>query len=920
LAQPMRRVNPRIPRDLQTIVTAAMDPEPDRRYASADDLANDLERLLNLQPIQARPAGFATRAFKLARRKRGTLFGAVVGGVLALVLAIAFGIYWFFMPGWAQARLDDARLALLDQSALDRVFMAASRSRVRPPSQAAFPEEVATVALAKYEAALWMAPRDDTVRLERDIVTLARDVSCRLTLGEVDAVQQGRSTDGRGLALPGGADDMIPSGIRKQAPLTYAYARRWLKTGHPACPSDLQLGRARAVDLRCLGLLAFLCQDVETSLAAWSRLDLLQDPDPLVEASLGQLHIAMDQPARAYPRLRSAFRAYPDAGFLCVSLADAALQCGDVQKAELLLKRARGMQRLDPTHGLARVEADLYAVTGRADLARQRYEWLRQAGGNFVALYNYGQFLEARGELWEAVRVYQEWVRDPRKVAKLDRAFVAAADSWWSSLRADERWELLRGTLDEDPAQPDAFIKLLRDYRASAGFLTRLRTSGAGEKREKSEASREIAALDVDDLSPFLQSTSLSTIVSRMELADMLQWARLRSYPSVLKDLQVYAWLTPHPEKASLLVGWLHRAWSASSLRGGREAGRPGWAAPKPRALARPTQITVPPGFVVDLLVDGFEGPAPRLEAIRNPDYGTGVVAALVDEGTVHVYRVSESSSELFASGPGFPREACRRNVRFDTTGHFGRQLYMTVGYAPHGDPEPAVWITTAILRVSEAGEIAQVGSYGTLDEPLVLEFDFTTGAGGYAPGAFLQDLFRSFDGIAGLYHWDSAGNLSLLTPNPVPPGRTHLHVWAAEFDPTGKYGWYLTMADSSGTIDHVAAVYQLRPDLTWVELTVPVSTDERFFCDLAFSPGGSFGETLYVADCVRGEIVRVHPNSEDELFALGFNFRTSEGWNIGSITVSDDGEDMYVSDAKGIYHIHALTADEKGQAPPAAD
>jgi tetratricopeptide (TPR) repeat protein len=918
-ARPPRRINPRIPRDLQTIVATAMDPDPQRRYASADALADDLERLLNLQPIEARPAGLATRAMKFARRKRGALFGAVVGGMASLMLAVAFVVYWFFVPGWVKAHVDNAHLALLDASALDRVYMAASRGRsfAFPTVRPRLPEGVADAALSEYEPALRLDPTNRALRLERDIVSLARDLSVHAFWRTAHPDRRERLRVARfGL----GGEVRLPAAVEKHTPLAADYARGLIATSRPPPLEDDWFRDASVVDLRSLGLLAFLCQDVETSLRAWTQLDLLQDPDPLVEASLGQLYIALDQPARAYPRLRNAFRTYHNSGALCVSLADAALQCGDVQKAESLLNRAPEMQRLDSTCGLERVEADLYAATDREHLARERYEWLRQEGGNFVALYNYARFLEARGELQEAVRVYQEWVRDPRKVAKLERAFVAATQRWWDLLPADERWKLLRGTLDEDPAQPDAFVKLLRDYRASAAFLTRLRTRGMGGQCENPEATGEIAALGVNDLSPFLRGASLSAVVNRMGLADMLQWARFRTYPSLLKDLRVSAWLAPEPAEAGCVVDRLHKLWMTLSRCRRTQNDEVTWATPGARALAGKVQITVPSGFAVDLLAAGFDGPSPRLEAIRDADYGTGVMAALVDEGTVYVYRVSESAVELFAAGRGFPRPSSRRNVRFDPTGHFGGQLHITVSYAPPGEPEPAVWITTAILRVSETGEIAHVGSYGSLDEPLTLEFEFSSGAGGYAPGAFLPDLFRTFDGNAGLYHLDCAGNLTRLVQNLVPPGRTKLDVWAVEFDPTGRYGSYLTMADSDTAVDYVAAVYQLRPDLTWIELTAPVSTDKRFYSDLAFSVGGSFGEKLYVAECVQGEIIRVLPNGEDEPFASGFEFRTSEGWNIGSITVSDDGEHMYVSDAKGIYHIHSLTAGDKPEVPAAAD
>jgi serine/threonine protein kinase len=61
-AEPLRRANPHLSADLQTIVAKAMDADPARRYQTADALADDLERLLHLQPIRggarSDPRGF----------------------------------------------------------------------------------------------------------------------------------------------------------------------------------------------------------------------------------------------------------------------------------------------------------------------------------------------------------------------------------------------------------------------------------------------------------------------------------------------------------------------------------------------------------------------------------------------------------------------------------------------------------------------------------------------------------------------------------------------------------------------------------------------------------------------------------------------------------------------------------------------
>jgi tetratricopeptide (TPR) repeat protein len=84
---PPSRLQPRIPRDLETICLKCLQKLPARRYADAGALADDLRLFMDKKPIRARPTPSWERAAKWARRRPAV---ALLAGVsVAAVLAIA---------------------------------------------------------------------------------------------------------------------------------------------------------------------------------------------------------------------------------------------------------------------------------------------------------------------------------------------------------------------------------------------------------------------------------------------------------------------------------------------------------------------------------------------------------------------------------------------------------------------------------------------------------------------------------------------------------------------------------------------------------------------------------------------------------------------------------------------------------------
>jgi tetratricopeptide (TPR) repeat protein len=88
--EPVREGRPDLPRDLESIVDKCLSREPSRRYRSAVELAEDLERYLEGRPVSARPVSSATRLAKWARRRPALATAAllsillVVGGTVGI--------------------------------------------------------------------------------------------------------------------------------------------------------------------------------------------------------------------------------------------------------------------------------------------------------------------------------------------------------------------------------------------------------------------------------------------------------------------------------------------------------------------------------------------------------------------------------------------------------------------------------------------------------------------------------------------------------------------------------------------------------------------------------------------------------------------------------------------------------------------
>jgi len=97
---PLRRLAPDVPRDLETVVMTCLEDRRDRRYQSARELADDLGRFLEGEPVEARPISIMSRVLRRARRNK-------VAAILVLAMAVVvLGLTAALVGSWIKYTTD----------------------------------------------------------------------------------------------------------------------------------------------------------------------------------------------------------------------------------------------------------------------------------------------------------------------------------------------------------------------------------------------------------------------------------------------------------------------------------------------------------------------------------------------------------------------------------------------------------------------------------------------------------------------------------------------------------------------------------------------------------------------------------------------------------------------------------------------
>jgi WD40 repeat protein len=144
---PPRRLNARVPADLETVCLKCLRKEPGRRYASAAALADDLRRFREGRPVVARPVGRAERAAKWARRNP-----TVATLLAAVVLAVAGGVAGIYLK-YRDAREQEALARQQEAQAKEQAEVARQQTAIATRNEREAREQFANSSVLLAQAA-----------------------------------------------------------------------------------------------------------------------------------------------------------------------------------------------------------------------------------------------------------------------------------------------------------------------------------------------------------------------------------------------------------------------------------------------------------------------------------------------------------------------------------------------------------------------------------------------------------------------------------------------------------------------------------------------------------------------------------------------------------------------------------------------
>jgi WD40 repeat protein/tRNA A-37 threonylcarbamoyl transferase component Bud32 len=230
---PPRHLQSKVPRDLETICLTCLQKEPRKRYASSQDLADDLRRYLNHQSIRKRAAGPAGRLWRWCRRHPALAISSGLAAAALIAVAVVSTAFALYMratlhdsqhrlatlafdrgldqgakgevgPGmhWFVRTLQLAPLGAHDLRRVARINLAGWRSRLTPLRAIVLQQaEITCVAFSRDGSLIATGSTDGTVRLWDAATGRSRVGPLRRHQGE--AVAMAFNPDGTTLATGG---------------------------------------------------------------------------------------------------------------------------------------------------------------------------------------------------------------------------------------------------------------------------------------------------------------------------------------------------------------------------------------------------------------------------------------------------------------------------------------------------------------------------------------------------------------------------------------------------------------------------------------------------------------------------------------------------------------------------------------------
>jgi serine/threonine protein kinase/Flp pilus assembly protein TadD len=191
--KPLRRYNRAVPAELETIVLKALEKSPAERYATAQELADDLARFLRDEPIRARRPTLAQRVRKWARRNRPLVWSLALSFSTLLVLAVIGLVISNARisreKGNKERALEEAEAnLLLARQAVDEMYMRVADEVSLLPHMQPYQRALLQKALRFYEEFAQRKGSDPLIRLGRAEASL-RVVQIQYTLGQRGQVE-----------------------------------------------------------------------------------------------------------------------------------------------------------------------------------------------------------------------------------------------------------------------------------------------------------------------------------------------------------------------------------------------------------------------------------------------------------------------------------------------------------------------------------------------------------------------------------------------------------------------------------------------------------------------------------------------------------------------------------------------------------